>query len=340
MILKKNIISICMAAASLSAMAVAPTDTIPYGEQRLEAAFGYFKTRDSYTGSQSSVEAEQIGTWQGTSIGPAIRGKLAGWYDGEIRGMSSPNASDALIVLDGVPMPFMTLTELDPTTVGRVTILKDAAAKALYGPQGAQGVMLITTKHGAYNSLKIDISANFALQQRTTEADMLDSYGQAVLRNQALINDGLSAKFSDSEIEAFRNGSGINNDWRKMYERDIFVQKYNVQVGGGSDRVKFYVNAGFARETGKFNATYNDKYNASEYTNRFTIVSNLDVKINSWLRGFANTNIGVKRINAPALSASIWQLMYTTPQLGRGRHARRRLDYHRRRLFQPTVGRS
>ncbi len=313
MILKKNIISIFAVSAALSASAATEADSLTYGQQELEAAFGYLEQRDSYTGSQSSVDADQIETWKGTSLNAAIRGKLAGWYNGVIRGASSPNATDALIVLDGIPMPFMSLSELDPTTVGKITILKDAAAKALYGPQGAQGVLLITTKHGLNNSLKVKISADFSFEKPTKNPDMLDSYGQAVLRNQALVNDGLSPKFNSSELAAFQDGTGINNDWRKMYMKDMFLQKYNVQVSGGGERVTFYVNAGFSRETGKFNTSYDDKYNPADATNRFTIVSNLDVKINSWLRGFANTNIGVKRINATTESANLYKLMYTTP---------------------------
>ena len=124
MILKKNIIPIFLATATLSASAATDADSISFGQQELEAAFGYLETRDSYTGSQSSVDAEQIETWKGTSISAAIRGKLAGWYNGVIRGASSPNATDALIVLDGIPVPFMTLTDLDPTTVGKITISK------------------------------------------------------------------------------------------------------------------------------------------------------------------------------------------------------------------------
>ena len=121
------------------------SDSIPYGQQELQAAFGYQDTRDSYTGAQSSVKAEEIDKWKGSSLESAIRGKLSGWYNGVIRGQSSPFATDALLVLDGIPMPFISLADLDPTTVAEVTILKDAAAKALYGPQGAQGVVLVTT---------------------------------------------------------------------------------------------------------------------------------------------------------------------------------------------------
>ncbi len=308
-----KILPIIAVSAAPMALRAAEADSIPYGLQQLEAAFGYSESRDSYTGAQSTVGEDRIDTWKGTSLNAAIRGKLAGWYNGSVRGLSSSAENKALVVLDGIPMPFISLDELDPTTVESVTVLKDAAAKALYGPNGAQGVLLITTKHGKKNSMKVDISANFGFEKPTRDPEMLNSYGQAMLRNQALLNDGLTPKFNSSQLAAFQDGTGIDNDWRDMYLDDMFLQKYNVQVGGGSERVKFYVNAGFSRETGKFNTSYDDKYNPSDYTNRFTIVSNLDVNITPWLRGFANTNIGVKRINATMQSANIWQLAYTTP---------------------------
>lgn len=289
-------------------------DTVPYGEQELHAAFGYFDTRDSYTGAQSSVDAAQIDKWKGTSLEAAIRGKLSGWYNGKIRGESSTRGSKALVVLDGIPVPFLDLTDLDPTSVQEVTILKDAAAKALYGPQGAQGVLLVTTKHGKNNSMTVNISANFGIEKATRNPDMLDSYGQATLRNLALTNDRLAPKFSASQLEDFRDGSGVDNDWRDMYMDDMFLQKYNVQVGAGSEKVRFYVNAGFSRETGKYKTDYDDKYNPSDYTNRFTVVSNLDVDVTSWLRAFANTNVGVRRVNAAkAGGAEIYKSIYTTP---------------------------
>lgn len=312
MIPTKYIISTLLAAGFATATA-AQTDTVPYGDQLLKAHYGYQETRDSYTGSQASVDANQIETWKGTGLKAAINGKLSGWYNGVIRGASSPYATDPLVVLDGIPMPFISIDDLDPTTVDNVTILKDAAAKALYGPEGAQGVMLITTKHGNNKALKVDISANFQFQKPTEKPEMLNSYGQALLRNQALINDGLEPRFSDEALAAFRDGTGTDNDWRDLYMKDIFLQKYNVQVGGGGDRVTFYVNAGFARESGRYNTEYEDKYNPSDFTNRFTVVSNLDVKITSWLRAFAHTNIGIKRVNATRKTGDIYKLIYTTP---------------------------
>lgn len=310
---KNRFLSIFLAVAAFSA-AAAETDSISYGEQRLETAYGYTESRDSYTGSQSSVKASELETWKGPSLDAAMRGKLSGWYNNVVRGQSSPYGATPLVVLDGVPMPFIALTELDPTTVEDVTILKDAAAKVLYGPSGAQGVILVTSKHGRNNSMKVEVSGNVGFMSPTNNPEMLDVYDQALMRNQALINDGLAPKFNSSQLADFRDGLGVNNDWRKMYLDDSFFQKYNVQVGAGSQKVRFYINVGFSRESGKYKIDYSDKYNPSDFNNRFTVVSNLDVDITPWLRAFANTNIGVKRINSTREAAGgIYQKIYTTP---------------------------
>ena len=289
-------------------------DSIPYRDQKLQAALGYQDTRDSYTGAQSVVKAELIEHWKGTSLKEAIRGKLAGWYNGYVRGASTSNNIDPLVVLDGTPQPFFDLEFLDPTTVESVTILKDAAAKALYGPQAAAGVVLITTKHGQTGDLKINVSANFSFLDRTEKPDMLNSFQQASLRNQALINDGLAPKFSESQLAAFADGTGTDNDWRDMYLKGNFQQKYNIQVAGGQQRVRFYVNAGFSRETGGYETAWDEKYNPNYYVNRFTVVSNLDVDVFTFLRAFANTNVNIARTNATHEGlGSIRRMAYSTP---------------------------
>ena len=119
------------------------------------------------------------------------------------------NGEAILIVLDGVPAPTLDLNSLDPRSIESVSILKDAAAKALYGPLGAQGVILVTTKKGRPGKTQVNVNLNFALEMPTVKADMLDSYQYAVLRNQALANDGLQPVYSPDDITAFADGTGI-----------------------------------------------------------------------------------------------------------------------------------
>ena len=270
MIDKKIIYPIIMASALLtmplrsSALEPLPTeaqaianDSVPYGQQLMETAFNYNSTRNAYTGAQSSVDATQIEKWKGASLQEAIKGKLAGYNAGVIRGLSSYTTGAPLIVLDGIPMPlFGVMNIIDPASIEEVVLLKDASAKALYGPMAASGVLVINTKKGMDEALRVDVSANVGISHPTKLHEMFGSYDQAMLRNQALVNDGMAPKFSADQLQAFADGTGVDNNWVDLYKKDRFSQKYNVQVRGGSNKARFYINAGFIRETGDIKTDY------------------------------------------------------------------------------------
>lgn len=334
MIDKKIIYPIIMASALLamplrsSALEPLPTeaqaianDSVSYGQQLMETAFNYNSTRDAYVGSQSSVDATQIEKWKGASLQEAIKGKLAGYNAGVIRGLSSYTTGAPLIVLDGIPMPlFGVMNIIDPASIEEVVLLKDASAKALYGPMAATGVLIINTKKGTDDTLRVDVSANVGLSHPTELHEMFGSYDQAMLRNQALMNDGLSPKFSDAQLQSFADGTGADNNWVDLYKKDRFSQKYNVQVRGGANKARFYINAGFVRETGDINTDYDKKYDPSFYNNRFTINSNIDVDVFKFLRVFSNTNVIINRVNVPRTgedgngsTSTLFTQMYTTP---------------------------
>lgn len=307
----------CFALLALCAGAMAQTqqaDTIPYGRQRVTGALLTEQERNSNVGSQVSVDAEQISTWKSTSLSDAIRGKLAGYIKGAVRGTNTPNISKPLVVLDGTPMQFYDISYLDPTVVEEVTVMKDAAAKCLYGPQGANGVVIIKTKMARDKQTRVNFSANFGFLHRQNTPDHLSAFEQATLRNQALTNDGLLPKFSATQLQDFANGTGIDNDWRKLYLCDRFFQKYNVEVMAGSERVHFYINAGFQHENGDYKVDQTDKFDPSQHITRFTLVSNLDAQLYPYLRGFVHTNVGVRRINSTrAGNSGIEELVATTP---------------------------
>ncbi|MCM1021213.1 MAG: SusC/RagA family TonB-linked outer membrane protein [Muribaculum sp.] len=301
-------------------------DTVAYGDQLMELPFGYSSTRDAYVGAQSSVDATQIEKWKGASLMEAIKGKLAGYNGGVIRGLSSYTVDVTkngapLVVLDGIPMPLFGVTDImDPAAIEEVVLLKDASAKALYGPMAASGVLLITTKKGIQEGVKVDVTANVGLGHPTKLHEMFGSYDQALLRNQALMNDGLDPKFSAAQLAAFQDGTGANSNWVDLYKKDRFSQKYNVQVRGGGNKARFYMNAGFVRETGDIETDYDKKYDPSFWNNRFTVNSNLDVDVFSFLRVFSNTNVIINRVNVPRTgadgngsTAELYKQLYTTP---------------------------
>lgn len=282
----------------------------------IEVALGEVVPEWSYTGSYSTVTSSELDYWQSTSLQEGLVGKLAGYYnDGTVRGVNSSNGNALLVVLDGIPAPTVALSDLDPSSVASVTILKDAAAKALYGPLGAQGVFLVTTKRGHAGKTTVKVNANFGWQEPTAKAAMTDSYTYASMRNQALLNDGLAARYTQAELNAFANGTGIDNDWRKLYMKNFRpVQKYNIEVAGGNERTKFYVNAGYSHTGSLYKGEFKEKFNPEHYEQQFDIVSNIQVKMFSFLNMFAGTNVRIGHDNQSRTGESnIIESLYTTP---------------------------
>lgn len=285
-------------------------------DEMMDVALNRKESRISYTGAISTVKSGEIELWQSQGLTETLQGKLAGYANGHIRGMNSMNGEAILIVLDGVPAPTIDLSSLDPRTVESVSILKDAAAKALYGPLGAQGVILVTTKKGYPGKTKVNVNLNYALEAPTMRADMLHSYDYAILRNEALSNDGLPLAFNQNELDAFANGT--DNDWRKMFLKDMRTsQRYNIELNGGNDKVRYYVNAGYARTEGMYKVDWTEKYNPANNENRFTLASNIDVNLFSFMTAFLNTNMRIYRVNDTG-GEKIINKIYSTPNTVEG----------------------
>ncbi len=294
-------------------MAAEAADSVVRSEM-IEVALGEVVPEWSYTGSISTVTSDELSYWQSTTLDEALIGKLAGYYNnGAVRGENSPNGDALLVVLDGVPAPTVTLESLDPRSIESVSVLKDAAAKALYGPMGAQGVFLVTTKRGHAGKTTVNVNANFGWDQPTMKPEMAGSSLYAQLRNQSLRNDGLAARFDSRQLKSFADGTGVNNDWRKLYMRDFRpMQNYNVEIAGGNERTKFYVNAGYSHTGSLYKADFKEKYNPENYQQQFNIVSNIQVQMYSFLKMFAATNVRIGHDNY-SRGGDIIEQLYTTP---------------------------
>src|SRR5690606_19829850 len=120
-----------------------------------------------------------------------------------------------------------------------ISILKDASSTALYGIQGANGIILVTTKRGREGAPNIQLNLQYALQEPTNFPRFLDSYRSGVLQNEAAVNDGLAPVWTEQELEYFRTGlkpyDYPNVDWYKEAIRKLSPQKSaNVNISGGS----------------------------------------------------------------------------------------------------------
>lgn len=132
-----------------------------------------------------------------------------------IRGISTFGSNQSpLILVDGVDRD---IRMMDVSEIESISILKDASATAVYGVRGANGVVLVTTKRGKVGKATVTFSADAGIQSPTSMPEMVDSYNMAVLVNEALVNDGMSPKYTQEQINAFRYGTNEflypNVDW-------------------------------------------------------------------------------------------------------------------------------
>lgn len=233
------------------------------------------ETREAMTSSVGTVQGAETADVPTTDLGNALSGKEAGLSTiqtsgkpGEstpeiyIRGVQSlgTGRSTPLFVLDGVPTrDARTITQLDPDVVESVSVLKDAAATSVYGIEGANGVIVVETKRGrADQDTKISVRSTVGAQTPITQPDMADSYTFARAYNQAQLNDGLDPsqlRFSDEAMEAFRTGSDPiiypSTDWVDYLTKPVSLQsRTNVNVRGGTESVRYFVNGGFMWQNG------------------------------------------------------------------------------------------
>lgn len=119
-----------------------------------------------------------------------------------VRGRGGLGDGTPLIIVDGFPRSLNAITLEEVETM---SVLKDGAATALYGARGANGVILLTTKRGAYNSFDVDINYKHGFTLPVNKPEMADAYTYARAMNEALYYDGLAPMYSESDLNAFRN---------------------------------------------------------------------------------------------------------------------------------------
>lgn len=175
---------------------------IGYGEQSKTKITSAVSTIDAKTLKKLPVPTVSNGL-EGLASGLFVRqGSGEPGFSGssfEIR-----NFGNALVIVDGSPG---NIDDLDPNEIENISILKDAAAAAVYGVQGGNGVILVTTRRGNFGKPELNYSNQFTLNSFTQYPDFLNSVDYAKVLNEGLVNDGKSPFYTSEEIEKFRTGS-------------------------------------------------------------------------------------------------------------------------------------
>lgn len=287
-------------------------------EETVIVGFGT-QRKISNIGAQSTMKMEDIKT-PSASLTTTLAGRLAGVVavqrTGEpgkdaadiwIRGISTPNTSSPLVLVDGVERSF---NDIDPEDIESLTTLKDASATAVYGVRGANGVILIKTKLGKVGKPVVSADYYESFTRFTKKVDLIDGVRYMKAANEALHNDGLAAKFTDEQIRNTIAGKDPylypNVDWLKEIFNDWgHNRRVNVNVRGGSERVSYYASVSYYNETGmtvtdKTIDTFDSKMKYSRYN--FTTNLNIDVTPTTKVEIGAQGYLGEG--NYPAISSA------------------------------------
>ncbi|MDO5570271.1 MAG: TonB-dependent receptor [Bacteroidales bacterium] len=275
----------------------------------------------SVVGAVENVEVKSLQA-PATSLNNMLGGKVAGVIamqnSGEpgknisefwVRGIGTFGASSgALVLIDGLEG---TLSQVDPADVESFAILKDASATAVYGVRGANGVVLITTKRGEEQKLKITGRANLTMSYLNKMPEYLDAYDYANLANEASVVSGKQPLYSDIQMNIIKYGLDPdlfpNVDWQKeILNRTSLQQTYYLSAQGGGSVARYFISLGMSNETAAYKQDKSSKYHKNVGYNTYNYRSNLDVNVTKSTSVYLGVNGYISINNMPGMANTDW----------------------------------
>ncbi|TCR05558.1 TonB-dependent receptor [Sphingobacterium sp. JUb21] len=321
--------------ATAANLTITMTQTMSGLDEVVVVGYGTQK-KINLTGAVSSVGSEVLENRMITSLGAGLQGAVPNLNIGisngrpgsgasfNIRGYTSLNGGGPLILVDGVQMD---PNQLNPQDVQNVTVLKDAAASAIYGARAAYGVVLITTKNGNYNAgTRVNYSFNQGFSRPTTipktvnSLEYVDMYKYADLTGNLSGGGRGSEVWTDTDIEKMKEYManpipenavyidpsnptryryvGNTDWWEEMFPGWAPMSEHNLGLTGGSEKIKYHTSLGYLNQGGLFKSA-NQKYK------RYNVNMGLETKVTSWLDLNAKVRLNRKEDDKPARSAAI-----------------------------------
>ncbi len=269
---------------------------------------GYATQRKTdLTGAVSSVNIGSLADRPVTNATNALAGLAAGLtvtnsggntpgFESQnitVRGLGTLNNAAPLVVVDG--MTGIALSDINPQDIENISVLKDAASAAIYGSRAANGVILVTTRHGAERAPRVTYSGNVSFETVAKRLNLVTDYADFMeIQNAGLIINGQAPRFSQGKIDEWRNDAGRNpsiypnTDWQDhIYRNPSVVQNHNLAITGGTKTVSYNLSLGYVNNPGM---VYHTDYE------RYQMRTNLDINIKPWISvgtnlfGYYDTN--------------------------------------------------
>lgn len=234
-----------------------------------------------------------------------------------VRGMGTTNSKTPLILVDGFER---SINHISSDEIESVTVLKDAVSTALYGIKGANGVILVTTKRGTQSKPQIDFSYQFKMGIPQRLPNFVDAYTYAQALNEGLQNDGMGPRYSDAELQAFKDQSYPdaypNVDWFDEALRNrSYGDHITFSARGGGKYIQYYTQLNYIDDRGILKPTdWNDGYSTQFKYSRLNIRTNLDIKLSESTQVKLNLFGNFNEQNRPSKTAAdIFGALYQVP---------------------------
>lgn len=266
---------------------------------------GYGKAkRITLTGAVSGIQAREIRNVPTSSVQNALTGKLPGFFSQQqsgqpgkdasdffIRGVSSLNndGNKPLIMVDDMQYTYEQLSQINVNEIESISILKDASTTAIYGIKGANGVLVVKTRRGEQGKPKINVRLETGMQTPVRTPKFLNAYESLQLVKEAHTNDGTLSDFpyTEDDMIAFRDhtdpyGHPDVNWYDEIFKKMAFQENINVDVSGGSKKLRYFVSAGYFTQNGlvkDFGGNSGDGVNPNYSYRRFNYRTNLDFDV-------------------------------------------------------------
>ena len=271
---------------------------VGYGQQKKESVVGSIAQvtgeKLKSKGSMSNLTDALSGAMPGVTVmttngNPGGGGEHGAESQILIRGMNTWNNAQPLILVDGMER---SMNDIDVNEIESFSVLKDASATAVFGVKGANGVILINTKRGEKGKTKVTAEANVAIKSLSRAEKPMDSYTGRVARNYAIVNE-LPLYGSQywqyfttaNELELYRSQvepeKYTNVDWQDYMLSDAaYSTKYNVNISGGTDFVKYFTSLGYVYDGDILDTGENSRgYSPAFRYDRFNFRTNLDFSL-------------------------------------------------------------
>ena len=322
-----------MALLSLPASAQVKIDSIAphrYAAQSIDVGANANFSREQSTSAVSVITSESTNKRSAKNIGNSILGQGSGLislqnsgnYAGVnptfyIRGMQSLDGNTPLFVVDGIERDIQYISAEE---VESVSVLKDAAATALYGYKGANGVVLITTKRGKFNSKEIKVNLDHAVNFMAHKPKFVDAQTYAKAMNEAYANDGFeNPRYTQEEVDAFGSGKYPylypNVNWvDETFRNHSVTNMLNASFTGGGEKFKYYALLDLQYDNGFVkNPDTHEGYSTNNKYVKGNLRMNMDMILSKNTTMKVNLLGVLAESNAPGNSAKLWDMVYSLP---------------------------